>query len=60
MQYADDTLLIGEASTGNLWVIKSVFCCFDLALGLRVNFAKRRFLGINVSKDFMAMGARFP
>lgn len=48
LKYADDTLLIGEASTDNLWAIKSVLCGFQVALRLRVNFSKSRLLGINV------------
>ncbi|MCH83868.1 LINE-1 reverse transcriptase like [Trifolium medium] len=38
LQYADDTLCIGEASVENLWMLKAVLRGFELASGLKVNF----------------------
>lgn len=35
LQYADDTLLKGESSWENLWIIKSVLRCFELVLSLK-------------------------
>ncbi|MCI51570.1 LINE-1 reverse transcriptase like, partial [Trifolium medium] len=35
LQYADDTLCIGEASVDNLWTLKSVLRGFELASGLK-------------------------
>jgi hypothetical protein len=40
LQYADDTLCIGEALVQNLWTIKSILRGFHLASGLKVNFGK--------------------
>jgi hypothetical protein len=48
LQYADDTLCIGEASVDNLWALKAVLRGFELASGLKVNFWKSCLLGINV------------
>jgi hypothetical protein len=59
LQYADDTLLIGEASSENLWAIKAILRAFELASGLRVNFHKSCLLGVNVSNEFLNMGAEF-
>ncbi|MCI81328.1 LINE-1 reverse transcriptase like, partial [Trifolium medium] len=38
LQYADDTLFLGEATVANLWTIKSILRGFELASGLKVNF----------------------
>jgi hypothetical protein len=59
LQCADDTLLIGEASSENLWAIKAILRAFELASGLRVNFHKSCLLGVNVSNEFLNMGAEF-
>ncbi|MCI36714.1 retrovirus-related protein, partial [Trifolium medium] len=53
LQYADDTLCIGEASVENIWVIKAILRGFELASDLRVNFWKSSLMGINVSDNFM-------
>lgn len=59
LQYADDTIVVGEASWDNLWVMKSVFRCFELVSGLKVNFNKTRLIGINVDDNFLSLGAQF-
>ncbi|XP_045810823.1 uncharacterized protein LOC123905246 [Trifolium pratense] len=38
LQYADDTLCIGEATMDNLWALKAVLRGFEIASGLKVNF----------------------
>ncbi|MCH99969.1 LINE-1 reverse transcriptase like, partial [Trifolium medium] len=35
LQYADDTLCIGEATTENLWVLKAILRGFEMASGLK-------------------------
>jgi hypothetical protein len=40
LQYADDTLFIGEASMENLWSLKAILRSFELASGLKVNFLR--------------------
>lgn len=52
LQYADNTLLVGEASWENLWTIKAILRCFELVSGLKVNFHKSRLIGINVDQSF--------
>ncbi|GAU37373.1 hypothetical protein TSUD_22470 [Trifolium subterraneum] len=59
LQYADDTLFLGEASLENLWTLKTILRCFELASGLKVNFAKSSVMGVNVSADFLNLAERF-
>ena len=42
VQYADDTLLIGEVSEKNILVMKSVLRWFELVSGLKINFFKSK------------------
>lgn len=49
-QFIDDTLFIGEESLQNVVLLKCVLRCFELVLGLKVNFHKSRLVG-NSMKD---------
>jgi hypothetical protein len=59
LQYADDTLCIGEASTENLWTLKAILRGFELTSGLKVNFWKSCLMGVNVPPLFMDMACNF-
>ncbi|GAU43110.1 hypothetical protein TSUD_373050 [Trifolium subterraneum] len=59
LQYADDTLCIGEASVENLWSLKAILRGFEMVSGLKVNFWKSGLMGINVSPTFLTMAATF-
>ncbi|WJX77739.1 beta-amyrin 28-monooxygenase [Trifolium repens] len=59
LQYADDTLCIGEASVDNLWTLKAILRGFELASGLRVNFWKSCLLGVNVCGTFLDLARSF-
>ncbi|GAU29496.1 hypothetical protein TSUD_360410 [Trifolium subterraneum] len=59
LQYAYDTLCIGEVSVENLWTIKAILRGFELASGLKVNFWKSGLIGVNVSPTFMTMACTF-
>ncbi|MCH84888.1 LINE-1 reverse transcriptase like, partial [Trifolium medium] len=59
LQYADDTLCIGEATVQNLWTLKAILRGFEMASGLKVNFWKSCLVGVNVSQDFMTMACTF-
>ncbi|GAU21871.1 hypothetical protein TSUD_33680 [Trifolium subterraneum] len=59
LQYADDTLCIGEASVENLWTLKGILRGFEMASGLKVNFWKSGLIGINVSSTFLTMASTF-
>ncbi|KAL3637949.1 hypothetical protein CASFOL_018397 [Castilleja foliolosa] len=53
LQFADDTLFIGEANNENIFTLKSILRMFELWSGLRVNYNKSCLYGINVNKkDF--------
>ncbi|GAU25119.1 hypothetical protein TSUD_274080 [Trifolium subterraneum] len=59
LQYADDTLCIGEASMENLWTLKAILRGFELASGLRVNIWKSYLIGVNVPNNFMENACHF-
>jgi hypothetical protein len=59
LQYADDTLFIGEACVENLWSMKATLRWFELVSGLKVNFSKSRLIGVNVSTNFLERAAHF-
>ena len=43
LQFADDTIFLGEADMENVKTIKVVLRSFELASGLKINFAKSTF-----------------
>ena len=49
LQYADDTIFFGEASMENVEAIKVMLRSFELASGLKINFAKSSFGAFGVS-----------
>ena len=55
LQYVDDTLCIGEAMVENLWTLKALLKGFEMTSGLKVNFFKSCFVGVNVPSDFMSI-----
>jgi hypothetical protein len=59
LQYADDTLCIGEASLDNLWTLKAILRGFELVSGLKVNFRKSCLIGVNVPNSFLDLACNF-
>jgi hypothetical protein len=59
LQYADDTICVGEASINNLWALKAILRGFEMASGLKVNYWKSSLMGINVSQDFLVLASTF-
>lgn len=59
LQYADDTILLGEGSWENLWSLKSILRGFELVSGLKVNFYKSKLYGINVEDQFLNAASTF-
>ncbi|KAK2356246.1 hypothetical protein QL285_093594 [Trifolium repens] len=59
LQYADETVFIGEANVENLWTMKAMLRGFELASGLKVNFWKSCLMGVNISNEFMVIASRF-
>jgi hypothetical protein len=59
LQYADDTICVGEASMENLWTLKAILRGFELASGLKVNFWKSCLMGVNVPPLFLESTCNF-
>jgi hypothetical protein len=59
LQFADDTILMGEDSWENIWTIKSLLRGFELVSGLKINFVKSKLYGLNVDSRFLEAGSSF-
>ncbi|GAU43299.1 hypothetical protein TSUD_389980 [Trifolium subterraneum] len=57
LQFADDTLLIGEKSWANVRALKAVLLLFENISGLRVNFHKSLLCGININRSWLLEAA---
>jgi len=53
LQVVDDTLFLYEAKIKNIIIITSMLRCFELILGLRINFHKSKIGGILIDKDLL-------
>jgi hypothetical protein len=51
VQYADDMLLILQASEEQLVALKNLLQLFGNATGLRVNYSKSCIMPVNISED---------
>ena len=52
LQYTDDTIFFGEATMQNVKTIKTILRSFELASGLKINFAKSCFGAIGKSDQW--------
>jgi len=43
LQYADETVFVGEIAWENVYAVKALLRGFELASGLKINFAKSQF-----------------
>ncbi|GAU35055.1 hypothetical protein TSUD_69780 [Trifolium subterraneum] len=59
LQFADDTVLVGEGSWENIWTIKTILRGFELVSGLKINFVKSKLYGINVNERFLEAASNF-
>ncbi|PNX88001.1 ribonuclease H, partial [Trifolium pratense] len=59
LQFADDTIIMGEGSWENLWTIKSMLRGFELVSGLKINFVKSKLHDINVGARLLEAVASF-
>ncbi|CAK8570130.1 unnamed protein product [Lathyrus sativus] len=59
LQFADDTIIIRDSGSNNLWSIKAILRGFELISGLCLNFCKRSIFGINVSSWCMEAASSF-
>jgi hypothetical protein len=59
LQYAGDTIFVGEACVENLWSMKAILRWFELISGLKVNLSKSNIFGVNVHNSFLEGVATF-
>jgi len=57
LQFADDTLLLGEKSWANVRALRAVLLLFEAMSGLKVNFHKSMLVGVNISDSWLAEAA---
>lgn len=55
LQYADNTIIIGESTTDNIVGAKFILKCCELVSGLRINFKKIKLITINCSSYWSQM-----
>jgi len=58
LQFADDTLFMCEDSYANIFTIKFILRCYELASGLKINFHKSNLTGIKVERNSLQTYAR--
>lgn len=58
-QFADDTLIVGEKRSLNVWSIKVILQLFESISGLKVNFYKSKLFGINMGERWLQQAANF-
>lgn len=59
LQFNDNTIIIGDGSSYNLWSIKAILKGFEMIYGLRVNFYKSNIYGINFSNWNLEVASSF-
>jgi hypothetical protein len=53
LQFANDTLIVGEKSWANIRVLKANLMLFELISGLKVNFHKSMLVGVNIAQAWL-------
>ncbi|XP_058751966.1 uncharacterized mitochondrial protein AtMg01250-like [Vicia villosa] len=59
LQFADDTLLVGEGSWKHVWAMRAVLRAFELVSGLGINYHKSKLIGINSNPHFLEVVSLF-
>lgn len=59
LQFADNTLLLGEGDWKNVWSLKSILIGFELFSYLGINYHKRKLHGLNLSHHFVQTTSNF-
>jgi len=57
LQFADDTLTIGEKSWQNVRTMRAVLLLFEEMSGLKVNFNKSMLMGVNIHDSWLSKAA---
>ena len=58
LQFADDTLILGEKTWANMRGMRAVLLLFESLSGLKVNFSKSQLVGVNVEGSWLVEAAR--
>ena len=58
LQFADDTLNLGEKSWANIRTMRAILILFESLSGLKVNFSKSHLVGVNVATSWLTQAAR--
>jgi hypothetical protein len=53
LQFANDTLIMGESSWSNIWAVKAIFNFFELMSALKVNYHKSVLVSFNNTIQWM-------
>jgi len=59
LQYADDTIFLGEATMENVKAIKTILRTFELVSGLKINFVKSGFGAFGVTTQWKQQVAKY-
>ena len=57
LQFADDTIIIGEKSWQNVHSMRAMLLLFENISGLKVNFNKSMLTGVNISDSWLSEAA---
>jgi len=57
LQFADDTLILGEKSWANIRSMRAILLLFEELSGLKVNFSKSMLVGVNVTGSWLSEAA---
>ena len=57
LQFADDTLILGEKSWTNIRAMRGFLLLFEALSGLKVNFSKSQLVGVNVPSSWLSEAA---
>jgi hypothetical protein len=59
LQYADNSLIVGDKKWLNIKIIKANLLLFEVMLGLKVNFHKSVLMGVNISQRWVEKVSKF-
>lgn len=55
----DDTIIVADGNSDNLWMMKAILRGFELMTGLKINFIKSKLYGIKVSDWLIESASSF-
>jgi len=58
LQFADDTITMGNEKPKNILTMKAILRCFDLSIGLRINFSKSQIVRVTFFDEEMGNATR--